>query len=100
MDNTVSDKNAIRILELLIDKYHFGDVEFNFDNLVVEHGFNYVDDVIRNDLARIEKEVLVKILGVIRFVADRRTRGGREYMDVIHRYVGARVGPGMRVLEV
>lgn len=99
MDNGLNDKIAIRIIELLIDKYHFGDVDFNFDNITIEKGFKCVDEVIREDLANIEKEIIVKLLGVIRFVANRRTNGGREYMEIIHQYVGARVGPGARIMR-
>ena len=86
--------------ELLIDKYYFGDVDFNFDNTTIEKGFKYVDEIIEIDLADIEKEIIVKLLGVIRFVAVRRTQGGREYMDIIQRYVGARVGLGARIMKV
>ncbi|MDD1613156.1 MAG: hypothetical protein LUQ56_01155 [Methylococcaceae bacterium] len=50
------------------------------------------------DLVDIDELVLVKILAVICFVAKRRTTTGREYMNVIHQYVGQRIGSGIRVL--
>ena len=98
--NNIDDKIAIKILELLIAKYHFGDVDLNFDNTVIEKGFNFVDEAIREDLSDIEKRDIVKLLAVIRFVADRRTRGDRESMDIIHTYVGARIAPGARILKI
>jgi len=55
--------------------------------------------MITKDLPNIEQEILVKILGVICFVADRRTKFGREYMTVIHQYVGQRLDTGIRALR-
>jgi len=42
-------------------------------------------------------EMLIKIIGVLYFIANRRTKGGREYFNIIYEYVGA--GSGVRVLE-
>ena len=60
---------------------------------------DYVEEAIRNDLRGVSNEKIVKILGVIRFVAKRRTKIGREYMNVIHQYVGQRVDTGIRILR-
>ena len=97
--NKLYDKEAIRIIELLIDKYHFGDNNIETDNAIIANGVGYVDDAIRKDLKKVSNEIIVKILGVIWFVAKRRTKVGREYMDVIHRYVGQRVDTGVRVFK-
>ena len=94
---SLKDADAIKILEMLIDKYYFKDAQINGDNLFLLAGFNFVDAVICEDLADIDELVLVKILGAIQFVAKRRTKTGREYMTVIHQYVGQRVAPGIRV---
>jgi hypothetical protein len=97
--NKLYDKEAIRIIELLIDKYHFGDKKIETDNAFIANGVDYVDQAIRKDLRKVSSEIIVKILGVIRFVAKRRTKVGREYMDVIHQYVGQRVDTGIRILK-
>ncbi len=91
----LNDSDAIRIIELLIDKYHFQDQEIEQEHQTIVNGLNYVDESIREDLKHVENEEIVKVLGVIRFVAKRRTKTGREYMNVIHRYVGQRVGSGV-----
>lgn len=96
--NSLKDADAIKILEMLIDKYYFKDAQINVDNTFLLAGFNFVDAVIGEDLAGIDELVLVKILGVIYFVAKRRTKFGREYMTVIHQYVGQRIGSGIRVM--
>jgi len=95
----MKDSEAIRIIELLIDKYYFNDSQETTDSQMVKDGAHYLDDVIQTDLRDVDSEVIVKLLGVIRFVARRRTRIGREYMHVIHQFVGQRVGPGIRVLS-
>jgi len=98
-EGKLNDSDAIRIIELLIDKYHFQDQEIEQEHQTIVNGFNYVDKSIREDLKDVENEKIVKVLGVIRFVAKRRTKTGREYMNVIHQYVGQRVGSGMRILR-
>ncbi len=99
-DKALKDDMAIGMIELLIDKYHFGDEKFDSDDPFILQGAEYLDKTIEKDLKRIDKDTLVKVLGVIRFVAKRRTRTGREYMSVIHQYVGTRVGTGARLLRM
>ncbi len=95
---TLNDSSAIKVLEMLLDRYHYKDCEVvETDSLVLE-GFEMVLQSMAEDLPDTPAETIVKILGVIHFVARRRTRGGREYFDVIHEYVGLRGGPGIRIL--
>lgn len=93
------DSDAIAILELLIDIYHYQDVDVEVHSEIVAHGLKYLLDVIGEDLKDVDSETIVKLLGVIRFVAKRRTNTGREYMNIIHDYVGRRIGTGIRVLQ-
>jgi len=95
----LTDKDAIRIIELLMDRYHFEDQTIAEGSQLVKGGVEQVDNAIKEDLAGISRERLVKVLGVIRFVARRRTKQGKEYMKVIHQYVGLRVAPGIRALS-
>lgn len=99
-DNRLQDSDAIGIIELLIDINHFGDQQIDTDNQIITNGVKYVEAAIRKDIPEVSKEVIVKILGVIRFVAKRRTKIGREYMDIIHRYVGQRIAKGLRLLRM
>jgi len=95
----LKDNDAIRIIELLIDKYHFQDQQMDQENQMIVDGVHYVEKSMREDLKDVENEEIVKILGIIRFVAKRRTKTGREYMTVIHQYVGPRIGSGIRILQ-
>jgi len=96
---SLTDREAIRIIELLIDKYHFQDLHTDQEPQIIGKGVEYVDKSIEEDLKNVDNDEIVKVLGVIRFVATRRTKIGREYMTVIHRYVGQRVGSGIRLLQ-
>ena len=98
-DGKLKDSDAIKIIELLIDKYHFQDQKMDEENELIANGVNYVEKAIIEDLQKVGNDKIVKILGVIRFVAKRRTQLGREYMNVIHHYVGERIGSGIRVLQ-
>ncbi len=98
-ENALTDKDAIRIIELLIDHYHFEDQTIAEESRLLQDGVEQVEQAIKEDLAGISRERLVKVLGVIRFVARRRTKLGKEYMQVIHQYVGLRVAPGIRALS-
>ncbi|WDN90187.1 hypothetical protein BuS5_03157 [Desulfosarcina sp. BuS5] len=91
-ENKLNDSDAIRIIELLIDIYHFKDQQMDTDSQVIANGVTYVKDAMISDLKDVDNEIIVKILGVIRFVAKRRTKIGREYMKIIHQYVGPRIG--------
>jgi len=97
--NRIRDKDAIRILELLQDKYYFKEEVPRISDPMIERGFNLVKDVIETDLEDVSEAELSKILGVIRFVAKRRGQGGRDYLSIIHTYVGERVGKGIRALN-
>lgn len=96
--NTLGDSDAIRIIEILIDIYHFQDMQTMEQNPVIAEGLNFVQSTIKEDFKGVSDETIVKVLGVIRFVAKRRTNRGREYMNLIHQYVGARVAPGLRTV--
>ena len=97
--SNLKDSDAIRMIELLIDMYHFKDNKVEADSQIIANGLIFLDDVIREDLKDVDNEIIVRILGVIRFVAKRRTNTGREYMKIIHQYVGQRISSGVRVLH-
>jgi hypothetical protein len=98
VNQSINDNVAINIIELLIDKYHFKEEIIKFDNDLIRNGFHSVDKAIKDDFINVPREKLVKILGVIHFVAKRRSEGGREYLQIIDDYVGERIGPGIRFI--
>lgn len=98
-DQKINDTIPIRVIELLLDKYHFQDESVVFDNDLLERAFHYLNKVIETDLSKVPPNKLIKVLAVIYFVAKRRSRGGREYLEIINQYVGTRVAPGVRIIR-
>jgi hypothetical protein len=93
----LQDEVAIQILELLLDKYFFQDEAPRCSDRLILEGVNSVVIDIKNNLASISGETLVKILSVIYTVAKRRGKlGGRPYFDFIKEYVGFYIAPGAR----
>jgi|WetSurMetagenome_2_1015567.scaffolds.fasta_scaffold38313_2 hypothetical protein len=98
-NGTLKDDAAIKVLQSLLDLYHFKET-VEIAEEPVKTGYQMVLDAIRNDLSDIPEETIIKILSVVHFVAQRRAQGGRDYFDVINNYVGVRAAPGMRILKM
>ncbi len=100
MGYTLQDGVLIKILELLLDKYHFKETITYFEkDKLVEKGFLHTLQAIKEDLPTVPEEKLAKVVGVLYFVAKRRSEGRREYLTTIRELVGERVGTGARVLR-
>ncbi len=84
----IKDAVPIRVYELLIDKYHFGDEKLPVDNGAEEQCLLRVNEAIKRNRSLFDYETLVKVLSVLRFIAKRRTRGGREYLQVVKNFAG------------
>jgi len=92
------DATILSILELLLDKYHFKQQPVEIEDKLVSSGFSQVLRSIEQDLVDVPAETVTKIIGTIYFVAKRRSKGNREYLDFIHGYVGMRVASGLRAI--
>ena len=92
------DKNTIGLLELVFDKYYFKDLELNFGTTVQKEQFNELVEIIEQELSSIPEEQCIKVMASIYRSIQRRTSGGREYLQFAQQYVGARVASGARVL--
>jgi hypothetical protein len=97
-NNSLVDELALGVLEMLLDKYYYQDPDVSSTDELLQEGYDMVLQSISADLDHVPGETIVRILGVIYFVARRRACGGRDYFEVIRRYVGLRGGPGLRVL--
>ncbi len=94
----LSDESALRVLEMLLDKYHFGDLNSSNADALLQEGFDMVVKAIEEDLPDVPLDTIAKVLGAIYFAAKRRNAGRREYFQLIHEYVGLRLADGTRVL--
>jgi hypothetical protein len=95
---SLSDASALRVIEMLLDRHYYHDSGASNTDSLLREGFDMVTRAILEDLPSVPNDTIIKILGVIYFVARRRSRGGREHLDVLQHYVGLRVGTGMRLL--
>ena len=85
----MTDDEAKKILERLLDKYHYKDNTIVCEKEIIEIGFNYIDNIVKTKLLKmVDNSTLIRILGAIHFILVRRSTGKREYFDVIHKYVG------------
>jgi hypothetical protein len=95
---TLSDASMLAVVEMLLDKHYYHDSDTSCTDSLLREGYELVAHAISEDMADVPQDTVIKTLGVIHFVAKRRTRGGREHLDVLQRHVGLRLGTGMRVL--
>jgi hypothetical protein len=95
-ESVIKDPVPIKIIELLLDKYYFKDETIIFENKLIERGFDQVMKAIKKGMSKVPEEEIIKVLGVIHFVAKRRSTGKREYLEIINEYVGPH--PNVRIL--
>jgi hypothetical protein len=93
-----NDKTAIGLLELFFDKYYFKDLELNFGTTAEKEQFNEMVAIVEQDLSSIPEEQRIKVMASIYRSIQRRTNGGREYLQFAQQYVGARIASGARAL--
>lgn len=89
----VDDRTAARLVELMIDRYHFNDEKPRADTSVLEEGFRFFSQNIGEKLAHVHPEQLVKVLAAVYRSIQRRTIGGSSYLQFVSQFTG--IGPAM-----
>lgn len=97
--NAFYDRTALKLLELAFDKYHFNDTQLSFSDVAQESLFETMIEIIEKEVADTATEQLVKVMAAVYRSIQRRTGGRREYLAFVQEYVGARIGPGLRLLR-
>ena len=92
------DKDAVKLIELFFDKYHFKDIDLQFTDTTQKKSFYKIIEVCQQDLATTPQGELLKVMAAVYRSIQRRTNGKREYLQFAQQYVGARVAPGARVI--
>lgn len=98
-NNSLNDDAVVKILESLLDRYHFEDEHLVLTKELEENGFISVDRAIKEDLSTKSSDEIAKLLGTIYRSALRHKGHSRAYIDFIREHVGFRVGKGARVLK-
>ena len=94
-DYQIMDIVYLKALECLQNIYYFNEVHVPCQDTLVEECFQRLYTDIQNKLDDVSNEQLSKIIGVLYFVTKRRTLGGREHLQFLHRHVGAEVAPNV-----
>jgi len=97
--SSLNDDAIIKILKLLLDRFHFKDEKLAFSNKLEENGFISIDRAIKEDLSTKSSKQIVKLLGTIYRSALRHNVHSRAYIDFIHEHVGLRIGKGARLIK-
>ena len=84
----VNDRTASRLVELMLDKYHFNDGESQIDDSVLAAGHQLFSRTISEELSRVPAEKLVKVLAAVYRSIQRRTIGGSSYLEFVSRFTG------------
>ncbi len=64
--NAANPQDALAIIELLMNRYHFNEAEIKSSNALWQSGFAAADNVIKTDLQEVDNETLVNLLGAMR----------------------------------
>lgn len=84
----VDDGTAARLVELMLDKYHFKDETPRTDTPVLEEGLRFFSQNLDKKLAHIHPEQLVKVLSAVYRSIQRRTVGGTSYLQFVSQFNG------------
>jgi len=88
----VNDRTAARLVELMMDKYHFNDTEPRMDTPVRAEGYAMLSRNISRELSHIAPEVLVKVLAAVYRSIQRRSIGGSSYLQFVSNFTGVEPG--------
>lgn len=82
----VNDNTVSRLVELLLDHYHFNDSEPAMSDPVLKMWYPRLVERFETELNRVPAEKLVKVLAAVYRSIQRRTVGGSSYLNFISRY--------------
>lgn len=94
-NDSMCDTDAITVIEMLFDTYHFNETHTLKQNELLENCYRHIVNAIEKKLPSIDLNELVKIIGAIYFVARRRNTGHRDYLSIIRQYVGINTEDGL-----
>lgn len=87
-ENDIDDAIAKKIVERLLDKYHFQECSIVFENDLEEAGFAFVNGHIEKNFRDIPNDLISKVLCTILRSIKRHTYRRSEYLDFAHQFVG------------
>jgi hypothetical protein len=86
--HNVNDRTVTRLVELMIDRYHFNDEESQTDTPVLKDGFRLFSQNTSKKFSQIPPEQTVKVLAAVHRSIQRRTMGGTSYLQFVSQFTG------------
>jgi hypothetical protein len=86
--HNVDDRTAARLVELMIDKYHFNDEAPLADSPVQKEGFRLFLQNTGKTFSQIHPGQVVKVLAAVHRSIQRRTIGGTSYLQFVSQFTG------------
>jgi hypothetical protein len=83
----VNDRTVSRLVEMLLDRYHFNDTEALSDP-VLTVGYQRLARTVKDELGGVPAEKLVKVLAAVYRSIARRTNGGSHYLEFVSQFAG------------
>jgi len=84
----VDDRTVLRLVEMLLDYYHFGEEPGEMKDQILAVGYQALLDEIADELDQVEPEKMVKVLGAVYRSIQRHSSGGTTYLQFINRFTG------------
>jgi hypothetical protein len=82
----VNDRTVEKLVELLLDRYHFDEHHDAINDPVLSEGYQRLCREIENKLASVPGEQLVKVLGAVYRSIQRRSCGSCTYLQFIDHF--------------
>jgi len=97
----LQDAQAIEIFEVLLDIYAFGESRETVSPRIGALRCGSVLDLVERELRPYDRATIARVLATIRYVARRRADGGRQHIEILHRFCGSflKPGVGLRILD-
>lgn len=86
--DNVNDRMAARLVELMIDRYHFNDEAPQADSPALEEGFRLFSQYTGKTFSQLHSEEVVKVLAAVYRSIQRRTVGGSSYLQFVSQFTG------------
>ena len=82
----VNDRTVARLVERMIDKYHFKDEKQPITELVMASRDPFFSQAVSKELEQVPVETLVKVLAAVYRAIKRRTIGGSSYLEFVSNF--------------
>ncbi|MFW8600227.1 hypothetical protein ACOHYD_01925 [Desulfobacterota bacterium M19] len=88
----VNDRTAVRMIELMLNKYHFKEEEKPIKDSVESAAYHLFYQAIDRQLTAVPEEKLVKVLAAVYRSIQRRSNGSNSYLKFISQFTGVGYG--------